>query len=62
MQNKKETDAKIKQKVNVYNTRIVSESNMLGSDVQIAERTKDGCAHIYAIAVTDIFNKKVERC
>ena len=39
---------------------IGSESNMLGSDVKIVERTKDTCARIYAIEVTEIFVRKVD--
>ena len=33
---------------------------MIGSNVRIAERTKDGCAKIYAIAVTGVFDRKVD--
>ena len=37
-----------------------SESNMLDSDARIAERTKDGCAQMYAIAVTEVFDRKLD--
>ena len=57
---KKETGAEIKQKVNLYKKQIVSESNILDSDARITERTKDGCTKIYAIAVTDTFDRKVD--